>query len=208
MHPVFALRCFPMPTEAGLQSAGQDACVTTVLSPQGQPVSVPCDLPRCDSPGDQIKGNKVIQALSLLTLWILAIYQLFCKRISDCISYLAYGDFHLCDRLILLSGVCKDLQYQCTPHAAQDFSQNKHWQRDRMSSEQFFLLFPIPPFLGFAEAGQYNKGCENTNALPKPFLQGWVMMDAGPLKSRVHEALLSLWDGDTGRNPLAAGEQR
>lgn len=51
-----------------------------------------------------------------------------------------------------------------------------------MSSEQFFLLFPIPPFLGFAEAGQYNKGCENTNALLKHFLQGWVMMDAGPLK--------------------------
>lgn len=104
------------------------------------------------------------------------------KGFQIAFPYLAYGDFHLCDRLILLSGVYKDLQYQFTPHAAQDFSQNKHWQRDGMSSEQFFLLFPVPPFLGFAKAGQYKKGCENTNALPKHFLQGWVVMDAGPLK--------------------------
>lgn len=104
------------------------------------------------------------------------------KGFQIAFSYLAYGDFHLCDRLILLSGIYTDLQYQCTPCAAQDFSQNKHWQRDGMSSEQLFLLFLVPPFLGFAEAGQYNKGCENTNALPRHFLQGWVMMDAGPLK--------------------------
>lgn len=52
----------------------------------------------------------------------------FClKGFQIAFPYLAYGDFHLCDRLILLSGIYKDLQYQCTPHAAQDFSQNKHW---------------------------------------------------------------------------------
>lgn len=87
MYPVFTPWCFPMPTQSQ-HCSQQDriTCVTTAFSPQRQHVSMPCNLPHYDSPGDQIKGNKVIWALSLLTLWIPTIYQLLFNRISDCIS--------------------------------------------------------------------------------------------------------------------------
>lgn len=65
--------------------------------------------------------------------------------------------------------------------------------------------FSFPPFLGFAEAGQYNKGCENTNALPKHFLQGWVMMDAGPLKepSTWGSSVLVRWGYSSQKSPAS-----
>lgn len=182
MCPVFALCCSPVPTQS--QHCQQDRMPVSPVPSHSRDSVSPCPVTLLVI---RLKGTRWSESYLCWHSEFPLFISFSLKGFQIAFSYLAYGDFHFCDRLILLSGIYKDLQYQCTPHAAQDFSQNKHWQRDRMSSEQFFLLFPVPPFLGCAEAGQYNKGCENTNALPKHFLQGWVVMDAGPLKE------LSTW---------------